>query len=99
LWLLGRVDGEVAGLFPFCVETAARYWPGVARSALVGVDGRAILAVEGDVGSLDVWRKKAAAIADIGVVAVHSIPLDRRHRSKVDYPALRNSLRAAGAAH
>jgi acyl-CoA synthetase (AMP-forming)/AMP-acid ligase II len=92
LWLLGRADGAVAGLFPFCVETAARYWPGVARSALVGIDGCTVLAVEGDTGSLDAWRRKAAAIGDMRVVAVRAIPLDRRHRSKVDYPALRRSL-------
>jgi acyl-CoA synthetase (AMP-forming)/AMP-acid ligase II len=97
LWLLGRRDGEVAGLFPFCVETAARCWPGVVRSALVGIDGRAVLAVEGDADAIDAWKRKAAAIGDIRVVPVRAIPLDRRHRSKVDYPALRGSLTAAMA--
>jgi acyl-CoA synthetase (AMP-forming)/AMP-acid ligase II len=91
LWLLGRADGAAAGLFPFCVEAAARCWPGVARCALVAVDGHAVLAVEGD-GAPDEWRKKAAAIGEIRVVAVRDIPLDRRHRSKVDYPALRRVL-------
>jgi olefin beta-lactone synthetase len=98
LWLLGRRDGAIAGLFPFCVEAATRYWPGVACSALVGIEGRAVLAIAGDTGSLDVWKQKAAALGDIRVVPVRSIPLDRRHRSKVDYPALRRSLGAAGEA-
>lgn len=29
LWLLGRSDGAAGGFFPFAVESAARYWPGV----------------------------------------------------------------------
>ena len=66
--------------------------------AHLGIEGRPVLAIAGDAGSLEVWKKKAAALGDMRVVPVRSIPLDRRHRSKVDYPALRRSLTAAGEA-
>jgi olefin beta-lactone synthetase len=92
LWLLGRADGVVAGLFPFCVEAAAQYWPGVARCALIGLERRPTLAIEGDARQLGAWRSQAAGIGDIAVVPVAAIPLDRRHGSKVDYPALRRIL-------
>jgi acyl-coenzyme A synthetase/AMP-(fatty) acid ligase len=34
LWLLGRKNGAVGQLFPFCVEAAAQYGPGISRCAL-----------------------------------------------------------------
>lgn len=94
LWLLGRHDARVAGLYPFTVEVAARSWPGVIRAALVGVNGRAVLAIEGDRTKLGDWREKASAFANLELVHVKAIPLDRRHRSKVDYARLQKSFRA-----
>lgn len=96
LWLQGRRDGRACGLHPFPVEAAARLWPGVVRAALAEKDGRAVLAVEGDAACLAAWRKSASRLGDIRVVALPRIPLDRRHRSKVDYPALRKVLPSAG---
>ncbi|WP_159587356.1 AMP-binding protein [Chelativorans xinjiangense] len=93
LWLLGRQDGRAGRLFPFGVEAAARCWPGVARAALVSIEERPVLAVEGDGALLEVWQEKACTMGDIRVVPVPAIPLDRRHRSKVDYPALKAALR------
>jgi olefin beta-lactone synthetase len=95
LWLLGRRNGGVGGHFPFSVEAAARYWPGVRQVALTSVDGAPVLAISGDAGSLPLWRKNAASLGDIRVVALPAIPLDKRHGSKVDYPALRAALRRA----
>jgi acyl-coenzyme A synthetase/AMP-(fatty) acid ligase len=94
LWLLGRHDGRVGDLFPFCIETAARLWPNVVRAALVEIDGKSILAIEGDVVFRGRWQREADRIGEVRVVPVKVIPLDRRHRSKVDYPALRKLLRA-----
>jgi acyl-coenzyme A synthetase/AMP-(fatty) acid ligase len=94
LWLLGRLDGRVGGLFPFAVEAAARTWPGVVGAALCGTQRGAMLAVEGDVRHFALWRLKASHLGDLNVAAVARIPLDRRHRSKVDYPALRAMLNA-----
>ncbi len=92
LWLLGRQDGAAGGLDPFCVEAAARFWPGVTRAALIGVDGAPVLAVEGDAAHRAGWESAAAAMGVTRVIVLPRIPLDRRHRSKVDYAALRAAL-------
>jgi acyl-CoA synthetase (AMP-forming)/AMP-acid ligase II len=92
LWLLGRRDACVAGFHPLAVEAAARLWPGVRAVALAALDDRAILAIEGDAARADDWRARAAALGDLDVRVVARIPLDRRHRSKVDYVALRRAL-------
>jgi acyl-CoA synthetase (AMP-forming)/AMP-acid ligase II len=95
LWLLGRTSAAVRRggrtIWPFAVETAARFWPGLARAALAQAGGRLILAVEGDTTHLPDWQARAGALGLDEVRAVE-IPLDRRHRSKVDYPELRRRL-------
>ena len=95
LWLLGRLDGRAAGLFPFAVEAAARFWPNVRQAALVAIDDKAVLAIAGDPGSRDLWQREADRIGALRVVAVKSIPLDRRHQSKIDYTSLRKLLGGA----
>ena len=99
LWLLGRLEGVAGGLHPFAVESSARLWPGVSRAALCEVDGRAVLALCGRLEYLDDWRK--AAMDGFGirdVIALDAIPLDRRHGSKVNYPALKAALKGRLAA-
>ena len=95
LWLLGRMDGCAAGRFPFAIEAAARFWPGVSNAALISIDGESVLAIEGHRASRGLWQEQAKQICDARVVAIERMPLDRRHRSKIDYPALRGLLRAA----
>ena len=92
LWLLGRFGAEVAGLHPFAVETAARTWPGVTAAALAEVAGRPVLAIEGDAAHLTEWQNAASGLGEVRVCHLARIPLDRRHRSKVDYPALTAEL-------
>jgi acyl-coenzyme A synthetase/AMP-(fatty) acid ligase len=94
LWLLGRLDGRAGALFPLGVEAAARFWPGVTQAALVEIGGKAMLAIEGDAASRDLWQREADRIGELRVVPVVTMPLDRRHRSKIDYPALRKLLGA-----
>ena len=97
LWLLGRTSAAVhregRTIWPFAVETAARFWPGLSRAALAEAGGRLVLAVEGDTTHLPDWQARAEALGLDEVRAV-AIPLDRRHRSKVDYPELRRRLGA-----
>jgi len=95
LWLGGRLDGRAGALLPFGVEAASRFWPGVRRSALFADHGRAVLAIEGDIASSPVWEREAQRLGEIAVVVLDAIPLDRRHRSKVDYVALRQKVGAA----
>jgi acyl-coenzyme A synthetase/AMP-(fatty) acid ligase len=88
LWLLGRKDGRIGGFYPFSVESVGRSWPGVRAAALAERAGSAVLAVEGDDACLAMWRQRALELGELEVCAVKAIPRDRRHRSKVDYPAL-----------
>ncbi|HEY4201634.1 MAG TPA: AMP-binding protein [Devosiaceae bacterium] len=92
LWLKGRASAGCNGLYPFEVEAPARLWPGVRHAAFLVLKGAPVLAIEGDAERLKAWQ---AAAADLGVfktVAVRKMPLDRRHRSKIDYSALARQL-------
>ena len=93
LWLLGRHGNDINNVHPFSVESAARLWPGVVRAALVEIDGKAVLVIEGAKENLTSWVTAASEQFDIvDVRHVSAIPLDRRHRSKVDCPALVKQL-------
>ena len=96
LWLLGRCSAKVTDtrgtLWPFAVECAARQNPHIRRAALIGHDGKRILFIEqsspGEPPALE-W----AQLDEVRAVA--SIPMDKRHNAKVDYPALEALLRRA----
>ncbi len=98
LWLLGRW-GETCrtgtgDVYPFAIETAARFWPGVRRAALCQGASHPILAVEADAQYLADCALRAEDFGIKNVRAVTRIPMDRRHRSKVDYGRLRQLLQA-----
>ncbi|MCF6274060.1 MAG: AMP-binding protein [Rhodobacteraceae bacterium] len=97
LWLWGRVGSEIdtagAPLYPFSIEVAARYWPGVEQSALMGVDQRAILVVQGDVAYKSQWLKAAQPFGVGRIKTIDKIPMDARHRSKIDRSKLMDLLR------
>ena len=95
LWLLGRHEARVGRLFPFAIEVAARSWPGVRQAALIGINDKPVLAIEGDQRHLPAWRTSAAELGCLAVATVKVMPLDRRHRSKIDYAALRARLAAS----
>jgi olefin beta-lactone synthetase len=92
LWLLGRYGNRVGGIDPFSVETAARFWPGLKRSALVSIDGKPVLAVEGDANHLALWTENAAQLGITDLRYVSAIPMDKRHRSKVDIQRLKQMI-------
>lgn len=93
LWLLGRCAGRVGAYFPFAVEVAVLGWPGVRQAALIGVEGKPLLAIAGDRGFEATWRAQLAdQFPDIELCFLKKIPLDRRHNSKIDYPALYRTL-------
>ena len=96
LWLLGGVGSVVKTanqtLYPFAIETAARYWPGVDRSALLERNSLPVLAVQGDASHLTEWSVKAKALGVEKVSAIAKIPLDQRHWSKVDRSSLKRLL-------
>jgi hypothetical protein len=79
------------------VEAAAHEHPAVRRAALGSCAGRRVLAVEPRGGRhvLDpLALAEALSWARLDEVRVCGhIPVDGRHNSKVDYPALRRMLR------
>lgn len=89
LWLLGRREAAARGLYPFAIETAALSWPGVRQAALLADRDPAVLFVAGDGLDLASLDARAAHMGRIKCRLVGSIPLDRRHNSKIDYAALR----------
>jgi hypothetical protein len=74
------------------IEAAARFWPGVHRAALIGTSSGPALASEGNVAHRSAWTQAAAALGEIRIAVLDTIPLDRRHRSKVDYRALAKAV-------
>ncbi|MEO1160099.1 MAG: AMP-binding protein, partial [Pseudomonadota bacterium] len=92
LWLLGRSGNRVGDIDPFSVETAARFWPGLQRSALVAVEGKPVLAVAGDRSHMEDWKRRALRLGIEELRFVDAIPMDNRHRSKVDMAQLRKLL-------
>jgi acyl-CoA synthetase (AMP-forming)/AMP-acid ligase II len=96
VWLLGRcvarIDDARGTLYPFGAECAATATPGVARAALVAINGHRVLVVEpaplSPAPDLKQMKERLAwaAIDDVWSMP---IPVDGRHNAKVDYPALR----------
>jgi len=73
------------------VETALSFLPGIRRSAVLAVVGRRVLVVEGD-------ESPAGLPLPEGIDELRRldrIPVDRRHRSKIDYPRLATQLARA----
>ncbi len=98
LWLLGRCAAKVVDargiLYPFAVECAASHYPNVKRTALVQHQARRLLVVELREKSQELMGLHSAlAWADIDEVCeLKTIPVDKRHNAKVDYPALSKRL-------
>jgi len=99
VWLLGRCAAAIrdrrGAAYPFAVECAAQQLPGVRRAALALIDERRVLAYEADPAVEEASVRDALAWALLDEVRrVPAIPLDARHNSKIDYPALKALLRS-----
>lgn len=104
LWLGGRaarlVEQEGTVCYPLQVAALLEgAVPGLRRSALHAVDGRVLLWVETDAFDAAMEERLYAVLARHGVtvdrILPHpALPVDARHRAKVDYPALEALARA-----
>ncbi|MEM9140069.1 MAG: AMP-binding protein, partial [Pseudomonadota bacterium] len=98
LWLLGRLQDRFHApggpIYPFAVEVVARTWPGVDAAAFLAIDAVPILAVSGDAANLAEWEEAAKDCGIARVTAISEIPMDRRHRSKVDARTLAKRIKA-----
>jgi hypothetical protein len=97
LWLLGRCSAKIEDrrgrTYPFSVEAAAMAREGVRRAGLAALNGRRVLAVEGDDASIE-DLKKDLGWAGLDDVVRSPIPMDRRHNAKVDYAELARLLKS-----
>ncbi len=101
LWLLGRagavIEDERGTIYPFAAECAASGLEWIERSALAGLGGERLLAVQlGPQAPVDAKRRVLEALPWAlldRVVSVPRIPVDRRHNAKVDYPSLEKELK------
>ncbi len=95
LWLWGRIGSEIevasGTLFPFAIEVAAQQWPGVDRCAFVTTKVGPTLCVQGTQKYLEDWKRSALGFGVPNVVSIESIPMDKRHASKVDRAKLESS--------
>lgn len=99
LWLVGRVADIVrrgdAVYHPSAVEAAARALPWVERAALVADgQGGTLLVVEPAPRGAPAPGALRDHLAGLGVVVdrvavTRKLPVDPRHRAKIDYPAVR----------
>lgn len=103
LWLLGRcqasIEDEYGILYPFAVEAVVQHHPGIRRAAIVSYRGKRILVVElnNSQSKINLTSLQQSLvnthIQDIKVCP--KIPVDKRHNSKIDYPALLKLLQVS----
>lgn len=95
LYLTGRVKRLIQygsrKIAPFVVEAALRQSPGIRRAALMDTCGQLILAIEPEERSNGL-KEIAGSIPHDRMITFESIPLDPRHRTKVDYTMLEKMI-------
>jgi len=93
LWLLGRhkkiINDEFGVAYPFSIECAAMQYAGVQYAAFVCWENQRVLVLE----VTKEFKEEALTLFKLEtniskIVTIKSLPLDKRHNGKVDYPAL-----------
>jgi olefin beta-lactone synthetase len=97
VWLLGRCAEKLPDrggpVYPFAIECALREsFPGV-RTAAIHWENQRTLVFGQQCDSAEI-RKLAEALGMEQLVFLDSLPMDRRHQAKIDYPKLREILKA-----
>jgi acyl-CoA synthetase (AMP-forming)/AMP-acid ligase II len=99
LWLLGRVSQAIHDsngvLYPFCVECVLDGAFGIRGAILLWQDQRTVV-IEKSAADPD---KVLAALSPqkiSRVLEVKKIPMDKRHRAKVDYEKLKLAIKNGG---
>ena len=96
LWLLGRCEARIEDdhgpLYPLGVEQAALRCPAIDRAAVVALNGRRMLAVSlrehSEPPDLESLQDSLSFASVDSIRILDELPVDRRHNSKIDYPAL-----------
>ena len=91
VWMLGRASERMSNSdYPFAIECAMRAAFPKRRFAALEWNGSPRLVVEGEFGTE--IETKAKCLGVLKTISLKSIPLDKRHNAKVDYPTLRKAL-------
>ncbi|MET1076639.1 MAG: fatty acid CoA ligase family protein [Pseudomonas sp.] len=97
LWLSGRLKDALAldgqPFYSFPLEKALDALPGVRRSALIShAQGDAVLVIEGHPPSGLASLLGQHGLGTARLAQIERMPVDGRHNSKIDRPALRDAL-------
>lgn len=96
LWLLGRSSATIQDargiVYPFAVESAVYAKYQVNRCAVLQYQGKRILVVESNYETKNEIDKDKGNLKIDQVIRLRRIPLDIRHRSKIDYGKLINLI-------
>ncbi len=98
LWLQGRCSAKIAKqgelIYPFAIEAAAMSFPEVQKAAFIELNGEATLAIETNTTDHlllhERIKEKLKKVDSVRVVK--TIPVDKRHNSKILYPQLAKQL-------
>jgi olefin beta-lactone synthetase len=107
VWLLGRCAEKLppfpageglpvdAQRYPFAIECALReIFPGIRMAAMVWEDQRTlVVGKKCDASEAAAIGQSVEVFGIASVIYLESLPLDRRHNAKIDYPALREMLK------
>lgn len=98
LWLVGRCSAIIhrpnaSAIYPFGIECAARLRCGIGTCALLDHRHKVTLICEGKPDDALTSRIQSEFPQIEQVLFLPSIPLDRRHNAKIDYPALSKLLK------
>ena len=97
LWLLGRctarINDDNGEIYPFTVECAAQFIPGISRTALIEHKGKRTLFIESDKKQGINTLLKTFNWAKLEkIIQLKNIPVDKRHNAKIDYTELHKKL-------
>ncbi len=96
LWLLGRVsqviNDQYGTLYPFCVECILDSRFGI-RGAILTLDGERVVIIERNTVKADDVLEALKPCHISRVIAIRKLPMDSRHRAKIDYAKLLQQFR------
>lgn len=96
LWLMGRVSAvfqvNQKPVYPFGIECAVMLHPLVERCAVVSYLDKPLLCLQLSSGKITDISSKFKRYDFLKFIQLTSIPMDKRHNAKVDYPKLNQIL-------
>ncbi|MGJ8657406.1 MAG: AMP-binding protein [Akkermansiaceae bacterium] len=96
LWLMGRESAVFKigqrVVYPFGIECAVMHYSSVRRCAVVQHGEHSLICLELGSGELETVKLDFPEYDFLEFIQLDTIPMDKRHNAKVDYPALSKKL-------